>query len=55
MATQTVLLGDVMESVLAAMYRDGGLEPARALIMRLWDERLSSRTKLVKDAKSFLQ
>lgn len=55
MATQTVILGDVMESVLGAMYLDGGLEPARALIMRLWDERLSNRTKLVKDAKSFLQ
>lgn len=55
MATQTVILGDVMESILGAMYLDGGLEPARALIMRLWDERLSSRSKLVKDAKSFLQ
>ncbi|MFZ5673780.1 MAG: ribonuclease III [Pseudomonadota bacterium] len=55
MATQTVILGDVMESILGAMYLDGGLEPARALIMRLWEERLSSRSKLVKDAKSFLQ
>lgn len=55
MANQTVILGDVMESILGAMYLDGGLEPARALIMRLWEERLSNRSTLVKDAKSFLQ
>jgi ribonuclease-3 len=55
MTTQTLILGDVMEAILGAMYLDGGLEPSRALIMRLWDRRLSNRTKLVKDAKSFLQ
>lgn len=55
MTNQTVILGDVMESILGAIYLDGGLEPARSLIMRLWEERLSSHTKLVKDAKSFLQ
>lgn len=55
MTTQTVILGDVMEAILGAMYLDGGLEPSRALIMRLWERRLSNRTKLVKDAKSFLQ
>jgi ribonuclease-3 len=55
MTTQTLILGDVMEAILGAMYLDGGLEPSRALIMRLWERRLSNRTKLVKDAKSFLQ
>lgn len=55
MANQTMILGDVMEAILGAIYLDGGLEPARSLIMRLWEERLSSRTKLIKDAKSFLQ
>lgn len=55
MTTQTLILGDVMESILGAVYLDGGLEPSRALIMRLWDKRLSNRTKLVKDAKSYLQ
>ncbi len=55
MTTQTLILGDVMESILGAMYLDSGLEPARALIMRLWERRLSNRTKLVKDAKSYLQ
>ena len=55
MTTQTLILGDVMESILGAMYLDGGLEPSRALIMRLWEKRLANRTKLVKDAKSYLQ
>lgn len=55
MTTQTLILGDVMESILGGMYLDGGLEPSRSLIMRLWDKRLSNRTKLVKDAKSYLQ
>ena len=55
MTTQKLILGDVMESILGAMYLDGGLEPARTLIMRLWEQRLSNRTKLVKDAKSYLQ
>ena len=55
MTNQMVILGDVMEAILGAMYLDGGLEPARALIMRLWEERLSNRSTLVKDAKSFLQ
>lgn len=55
MTTQKLILGDVMEAILGAMYLDGGLEPPRALIMRLWEKRLTSRTRLVKDAKSFLQ
>ncbi len=55
MATQTLILGDVMEAILGAIYLDGGIEPARAVILRLWEKRLSSRGKLVKDAKSFLQ
>jgi ribonuclease-3 len=55
MTTQTLILGDVMEAILGAMYIDGGLEPSRALIIRLWERRLSNRSKLIKDAKSFLQ
>jgi ribonuclease-3 len=44
-----------MEAILGAVYLDGGLEPARKLILRLWEKRLSSRSTSVKDAKSFLQ
>lgn len=30
-------LADAMESLLGAIYLDGGLQPAQALILRLWD------------------
>jgi ribonuclease-3 len=49
------ILGDVMEAILGAVYLDGGLAPARGLILRLWEKRLSSRSTSVKDPKSFLQ
>ena len=34
------ILGDAMEAVLGAVYLDGGLEPARRLILRLWEQRI---------------
>ena len=34
------ILADAMEAVLGAVYLDGGLEVARSLIMRLWEERV---------------
>ena len=34
------ILADAMEAVLGAVYLDGGLEPARRLILRLWEERV---------------
>ncbi|MGE3829475.1 MAG: ribonuclease III [Parvibaculaceae bacterium] len=54
-AKNVFILGDVMEAILGAIYLDGGLEPARVLILRLWEKRLASRSTSVKDAKSFLQ
>jgi ribonuclease III len=54
-AKNVFILGDVMEAILGAIYLDGGLNPARELILRLWEKRLSSRSTSVKDAKSFLQ
>ena len=35
---KTALLGDAMEAVIAAVYLDAGLEPARALILRAWGD-----------------
>ena len=35
------LLGDAMEAVIAAVYIDGGLEAAKAMILRLWGDRIS--------------
>lgn len=31
------VLADCMEAVIGAVYRDGGLEPARALVHRIWE------------------
>lgn len=51
------ILADAVESILGAVYRDGGFEPCRRLIIRLYDERLSSPIDLqsLKDPKTRLQ
>jgi ribonuclease-3 len=52
---RTALLGDAMEAVIAAVYLDGGLEAARALILRAWGPRLAAVRDLGRDAKTALQ
>jgi ribonuclease III len=47
------VLGDVMEALIAAIYLDGGLEAARALILRLWEPHMKARAR--KDSKTYLQ
>ncbi|MDO5642556.1 MAG: ribonuclease III [Paracoccus sp. (in: a-proteobacteria)] len=49
------LLADAMEAVLAAIYLDAGFETARAVVLRLWADRLSSVAKDARDAKTALQ
>lgn len=49
------ILGDACEAVIGAIYTDGGLEPARALIERLWRSRMTERQRSPRDAKSTLQ
>jgi ribonuclease-3 len=49
------LLADVCEAVIAAVYLDGGLEPARALIEKFWHERMLHPRRPLRDAKSALQ
>lgn len=46
---------DVIESLIAAIYLDGGLEPARAFIERLWGERARRENAARRDAKTELQ
>jgi ribonuclease III len=49
------LLGDAVEAVIAAVYLDAGFEVARALVLRLWGERISQVEDHARDAKSSLQ
>ncbi len=52
---KTALLGDAMEAVIAAVYRDGGYDAARAFILRHWTRRIETVEADAKDAKTSLQ
>ncbi|MGR3542098.1 MAG: ribonuclease III [Hasllibacter sp.] len=49
------LLGDAMEAVIAAVYRDAGFDAARALVLRLWGERIARVEDDARDPKTILQ
>lgn len=49
------LLADAMEAVIAAVYLDAGFEAARALVLRLWGDRLGRVEADARDAKTSLQ
>jgi ribonuclease-3 len=49
------LLGDAMEAAIAAVYLDGGLDAARALILRHWGTRIEAARTQAPDAKTALQ
>ena len=51
------ILADAMEAVIGAVFLDGGLDPARDMILRLWGDRIAERAKRpgVKDYKTRLQ
>ncbi|CAM4090557.1 ribonuclease III [Palleronia rufa] len=49
------LLGDAMEAVIAAVYRDGGFEAARDCILRLWGSRIARVEADARDPKTALQ
>lgn len=51
------ILSDVVESLLAAVYLDGGLDAARRLVLHMFDDRLSISREQVsaRDPKSELQ
>ena len=53
--SKETILGDACESVIGAVYQDGGLEPARAVIDRYWRERMAVSHQSPRDAKSTLQ
>lgn len=49
------LLGDAMEALIAAVYRDAGFEVARALVLRLWGDRVGRVKADARDPKTALQ
>ncbi len=49
------LLGDAMEAVIAAVFEDAGFEAARALVLRLWGDRIAGVEPDARDAKTSLQ
>ncbi|PZQ61277.1 MAG: ribonuclease III [Sphingomonas taxi] len=49
------LLGDVMEALLGALYRTAGLEAARAVVRRLWADRIHAGDSAPQHPKSALQ
>ncbi len=49
------VLGDAMEAVIAAIYLDAGYGPARAVVLRLWGDRIDRAADTARDAKTSLQ
>lgn len=51
------ILADAVEAVIGAIFREGGLGPARTVIVNLWQERVTERAREpgVKDYKTRLQ
>lgn len=49
------MIADVCEAVIAALYRDGGLEPAAAFIRAIWAPLIETRQRPPRDAKTALQ
>jgi ribonuclease-3 len=52
--TRKVILGDICEAVIGALFLDGGFEVARGVVERYWRERMLAKTRL-RDAKTELQ
>ena len=52
---RTAILGDVCESLIGAVYLDGGYAAAAELVERLWAERMRKAERPPRDAKTMLQ
>jgi len=52
---KAAILADVCEAVLGAVFLDGGYEPARAVVHRLWGDQLSDPGEVPIDPKTALQ
>ncbi len=49
------ILANACEAVIAALYLDGGMEAARAFILRYWDDAFEGLAPELRDAKTMLQ
>jgi ribonuclease-3 len=49
------VVGDVMESLIGALFLDAGIEAAKSFILRLWEPDLSSQRRAPQHPKSALQ
>ncbi len=53
--SRAAILADVCEALVGAVFVDGGYEAAAGLITRLWDERMRTPARPLRDAKTQLQ
>jgi ribonuclease III len=53
--TRMAILADVCESLIGAVYLDGGYAAAAALVERLWDQRMRTTSRPPRDPKTVLQ
>jgi ribonuclease-3 len=49
------VVGDVVEALIGALFLDGGIEPARQFILKLWEPDLASQRRAPQHPKSALQ
>jgi ribonuclease-3 len=53
--SKPTVLADALEALVGAIYRDGGLEPARAFVARLFETKLDEAGRPPRDPKTALQ
>jgi len=53
--TSRTILADVCESIIGAVFLDGGYEAAKALVERAFTERMTTTRELLRDPKTVLQ
>jgi ribonuclease III len=53
--SRTAILADVCEALIGAVFIDGGYDAAAALIQRLWEQRMRTPKRPLRDAKTMLQ
>lgn len=54
-ANNPAILADALEAMIAAIYLDGGLEPARAFVLRHWEALVTDDSAPPSDPKTALQ